>query len=90
MKKSFFSRTNADGGNKDDDDSRSKPQPKAKAGAKKTGYLKRGPAAKKKTPPRGSKCFSFSLSVQCTPLLQCQLRLLVSIHFHAFPFISIF
>ena len=55
MKKSFFSRTNADGGNKDDDDdSRSKPQPKAKAGAKKTECLKKGPAAKKKTSAKGS------------------------------------
>ena len=55
MKRSFFSRTNADGGNTDDDDgSRSKPQPKAKAGAKKTECLKKGPTAKKKTSPKGS------------------------------------
>ena len=37
----------------DDDGSRSKTQPKAKAGAKKTGRLKKGPAAKKKV-ARGS------------------------------------
>ena len=43
-------KANADDGDKDDDyGSRSKPQPKAKAGAKKTGCLKKGPAAKKKT-----------------------------------------
>ena len=48
-------KANADDGDKDDDDgSRSKTQPKAKAGAKKTGRLKKGPAAKKKTSPRGS------------------------------------
>ena len=46
-------KTNADDGDKDDDGSRSKTQPKAKAGAKKTGCLKKGPAAKKKTSPRG-------------------------------------
>ena len=40
--------------NQDDDRSRSKPRPKAKAGAKKAGGLKNGPAAKKKTSPRGS------------------------------------
>ena len=40
---------------KDDDDGlRSKPQPKAKAGAKKAGCLMKGPAAKKKTSPKGS------------------------------------
>ena len=38
----------------DDDGSQSKAQPKAKAGAKKTGCLKKGPAAKKKTSPKGS------------------------------------
>ena len=42
------------GDKKDDDRSRSKPRPKAKAGAKKTGGLKNGPAEKKKTSPRGS------------------------------------
>ena len=42
------------GDKKDDDRSRSKPRPKAKAGAKKAGGLKNGPAAKKKTSPRGS------------------------------------
>ena len=48
-------KANADDGDKDDDDgSRSKTQPKAKAGAKKTGCLKKGPAAEKKTSPRGS------------------------------------
>ena len=50
-------KANADDGDKDDDDddgSRSKTQPKAKAGAEKTGRLKKGPAAKKKTSPRGS------------------------------------
>ena len=50
-------KANADDGDKDDDDddgSRSKTQPKAKAGAKKTGCLKKGPAAKKKTSPKGS------------------------------------
>ena len=48
-------KVNADVGDKKDDDcSRSKPRPKAKAGAKKTGGLKKGPAAKKKTSPRGS------------------------------------
>ena len=47
-------KTNTDDGAKDDDGSRSKPRPKAKAGAKKTGGLKNGPAAKKKTSPRGS------------------------------------
>ena len=48
-------KANADDGGKDGDDgSRSKPRPKAKAGAKKTGGLKKGPAAKKKTSPRGS------------------------------------
>ena len=49
-------KANADDGDKDDDDddgSRSKTQPKAKAGAKKTGCLKKGPAGKKKTSPRG-------------------------------------
>ena len=48
-------KANADDGDKDDDyGSRSKPQPKAKAGAKKTGCLKKGPAAKKKTSPKRS------------------------------------
>ena len=50
-------KANADDGDKDDDDddgSRSKTQPKAKAGAEKTGRLKKGPAAKKTTSPRGS------------------------------------
>ena len=48
-------KANADDGGKDGDDgSRSKPRPKAKAGAKKTGGLKKGPTAKKKTSPRGS------------------------------------
>ena len=48
-------KANADDGDKDDDEgSRSKPQPKAKAGAKKTGCLKKEPAAKKKTSPKGS------------------------------------
>ena len=48
-------KANADDGDKDNDHgSRSKPRPKAKAGAKKTGCLKKGPAAKKKTSPRGS------------------------------------
>ena len=42
------------GDKKEDDRSRSKPRPKAKAGAKNTGGLKNGPAAKKKTSPRGS------------------------------------
>ena len=42
------------GDKKDDDRSRSKPRPKAKAGAKKAGGLKNGPAAKKKTSPKGS------------------------------------
>ena len=46
-------KTNADDGDKDDDGSRSKTQPKAKAGAKKTGRLKKGPAATKKTSPKG-------------------------------------
>ena len=46
---------NTDAGEKDDGcRSRSKTQPKAKAGAKKTGCLKKGPAAEKKTSPRGS------------------------------------
>ena len=40
-------KANADDGDKDDDGSRSKTQSKAKAGAKKTGRLKKGPAAKK-------------------------------------------
>ena len=48
---------NAEDGDKDDDDgSRSKPRPTAKAGAKKTGCLKTGPATKK-TSPRGSYVF---------------------------------
>ena len=48
-------KANADDGGKDGDDgSLSKPRPKAKAGAKKRGGLKKGPAAKKKTSPRGS------------------------------------
>ena len=48
-------KANADDDGKDGDGgSRSKPRPKAKAGAKKTGGLKKGPAAKKKTSPRGS------------------------------------
>ena len=49
-------KANADDGDKDDDDdgSRSKPRPKAKAGARKTRCLKKGPAATKKTSPRGS------------------------------------
>ena len=54
------------GQRKDDEGSRSKPhpkakagaekkpQPKAKAGAKKTECLRKGPAAKKKTSPKGS------------------------------------
>ena len=45
---------NADAGDKDDDGSRSKTQPKAKASAKKTGRLKKGPPVKKKTSPRVS------------------------------------
>ena len=51
----FFTRYNDDDDEDDDDDdgSRSKTQPKAKAGAKKTGRLKKGPAAKKKV-ARGS------------------------------------
>ena len=40
-------KANADVGDKDDDGSRSKTQSTAKAGAKKTGRLKKGPAAKK-------------------------------------------
>ena len=48
-------KANADDGDKDNENgSRSKPQPKANAGAKETGCLKKGPAAKKKTSPRGS------------------------------------
>ena len=48
-------KANADDGDKDDDDgSRSETQPKAKAGAKKTGCLKKGPAVKKNTSPKGS------------------------------------
>ena len=47
-------KANADAGDTDDDGSRSKTQPKAKASAKKTGPLKKGPPAKKKTSPRGS------------------------------------
>ena len=49
-------KANADDGDKDDDGSRSrsKTQPKAKAGAKKTGRLKKGPAAKKKASLKGS------------------------------------
>ena len=48
-------KANADDGDKDDDHgSRSKPRPKAKAGAKKTGCLKKGPAVKKNTSPKGS------------------------------------
>ena len=47
-------KANADAGDTDDDGSRSKTQPKAKAGAEKTGRSKKGPAAKKKTSPRGS------------------------------------
>ena len=48
-------KANADDGDKDDcEGSRSKPQPKAKAGAKKTECLKKGPTAKKKTSPKGS------------------------------------
>ena len=58
---------NADDGDKDDDQgsrikpqpkakagAKKKPQPKAKAGAKKTECLRKGPAAKKKTSPKGS------------------------------------
>ena len=48
-------KANAGEGDKNDDDCpRSKAQPKAKARAKKIGRLKKGPAAKKKTSPRGS------------------------------------
>ena len=48
-------KANADDGVKDGDDgSPSKPRPKAKAGAKKRGGLKKGPAAKKKTSLKGS------------------------------------
>ena len=49
-------KANADDGDKDDDDdgSRSIPRQKAKAGAKKTGCLKKGPAAKEETSLRRS------------------------------------
>ena len=47
-------KAHADDRDKDDDGFRSKTQPKVKAGSKKTGCLKKGPAAKKKTSPRGS------------------------------------
>ena len=60
-------KANADDGDKDDDEgsrskpqpkakagAKKKPQPKAKAGAKKTECLKKGPTAKKKTSPTGS------------------------------------
>ena len=45
---------------KDDYRFRSKPRPKAKSGAKKTGGLKKGTAAKKKTSPGARKCFSIA------------------------------
>ena len=60
-------KANADDGDKDDDEgsrsklqpkakagAKKKPQPKAKAGAKKTECLRKGPAAKKMTSPKGS------------------------------------
>ena len=47
-------KANADAGDEDDDGSRSKTQPKAKATAKKTEFLKKGPPVKKKTSSRGS------------------------------------
>ena len=48
-------KANADAGDTNDNDaSRSNPQPKEKAGAKKTGCLKKGPAAKKKASPKES------------------------------------
>ena len=48
-------KAHADDGDIDHDDrSRRKPQPKAKAGAKKTRCLKKEPAAKKKASSKGS------------------------------------
>ena len=60
--------------------SRSKPQPKAKAGGKKTGCLKKGPAAKK--PLRGGrKCFGYRLVCICCAISTSSSR------FHSFSFI---
>ena len=57
-------KANADAGDEDDDGSRSKTQPKAKAGAEKTGRLKRDQQRRKRPLQGGRKCFRYR--VVCT------------------------
>ena len=91
VKQYMNGKANADDGDNDDDDgSRSKTQPKAKADANKTGRLKKGPAAKKKTSLKGRKCCSYRLVYTYSAISTSSSRFhSFSFMFHHFQFVFI-